>query len=234
MKFLSTTLTNHRRVALVVGALIVGIGLAGVGVAVARNADDRVLQQFRTPVDAHADNPIRVTIASGCPASIKGHDGVSNPTPNHLRSIIAPSNPTGGLVCRYTPMLILLPGHDKHGALYRSASLSEKNARRLVDEMQGIQKKALFAHNLECPQAPFEEFDIIVLSYPDRPDLDLLVSTAGCGNGFNNGYAGWPAALYHVRVSGGTVEFFSIENVQWDEFVRDLDSIAGPRYLTHV
>jgi hypothetical protein len=195
--------SSQRHLTLGLGLLALSIGLAAVGVVIARGGD-------HPPQPLRVYNPIRVTIAGGCPASIKGHDGISNPEPDHLDQRLAPLKPAHGLICRYTPLGGLQRAGIKYGVLYESASLTQSDARHLADDLDRIPpgKKGAF---VSCP-ADIAQYDILILGYGGLQDVDLRISQTGCGV-IDNGYAG--------RIS---------RSPQADKFGKDFADVAGPAY----
>lgn len=183
--------------------LVLSLLLAGVGVAIARSGG-------HPPTPLRVNNPIRVTVGEGCPRSIKGHDGIINPEPDHLDKVLAPSNPAKGLICRYTPLDGLQRAGIRYGVLYRSIPLTRAIAVRLagdLDRIPPVPRGAVYS----CP-ADFAQYDILILAYGGHQDVDLQVSQTGC-RAINNGYVG------RLDVSS-----------QAGRFATDFDEVAGPTY----
>jgi hypothetical protein len=195
--------SNQRWMASVLGVVALSVGLAGVGVAIARSGG-------HPPQPIRMNNPIRATIAGGCPRSIKGADGITNPEPDHLDKLLAPSNPTHGLICRYTPLEGLQRAGIKYGVLYKSVSLLQREARRLASDLDRIPPEPSGA-SYGCP-SDIAHYDILILAYVGHQDVDLLVSQTGC-QAITNGYA----ARLSVSPQAG-------------KFATDFDELAGPTY----
>ena len=153
-----------------------GLALAGVGIAVARGVHVAKPLQRGT-------KPVRVTISGGCPSRLDG-DGVTNPQPDHLDSVLAPIDPTRGLICRFAPLEGIQDPHVLHGALYRARILTRAEATKLavvLDDLKPIPRGVFM-----CPSDSVRD-EIIVFAYTDRPDVDLWYSAEGCST-VNNGY----------------------------------------------
>jgi len=168
------TSSAGRRLLLLICAT--GLAFAGVGIAVARGV------HVAKPLQI-AKRPVRVTISGGCPSRLDG-DGVTNPQPDHLGSVLAPSEPTRGLICRFSPSEGIQDPHVLHGVLYRTRILTHGEATELVADLDTLRPipQGVFM----CP-SDSERDEIIVFAYRDRPDVDLWYSAEGCSS-VNNGY----------------------------------------------
>jgi hypothetical protein len=162
---------------LAVAILLVSAG--GVSVAVARHVHPA------KPVALRQANPVRVRASAGCPRSIGWTDGVKNTPRPGLDRLLAPKDPSGGLICRFRALGGVEGPHVQHGKLTRSIPLTRAAARRLASELDRIPeppKGAIYA----CPM-DVAQYDLLVLSYRSAPDVDILINRTGC-RGITNGF----------------------------------------------
>jgi len=155
-----------RRGLAIASAVLVAGGAAG-GVAIAR-------QHGRAPT---SDVPTLTVPARRCPPSDKGFDLIRNPEPDDLDKVLAPKDPTGGLICRYTG-LNGEPNGGRPMTLYKTVRVSTTNALRLADALDRIPDvpKGTIYH---CPN-DVAQYDILILSYANRADVDIRIDRGGC------------------------------------------------------
>ncbi len=119
-------------------------------------------------------------VAAGCPATDKSIVGVKNQGADLRRQLLPAAAPTAGLVCRYYGM----NGHPWQ--LRGQTSLTAAAARRLATSMRRVSLSHTVGGVTACPLDD-ESAEIIALSYPGRPAVDLWVTLNGCryiANGF--------------------------------------------------
>jgi hypothetical protein len=133
------------------------------------------------PIEDNRTGPrVRVTIAGGCPAADAGDVGVRNPGARLTKTLLPAAAPAAGLTCVYYG----LNGHPFR--LRSQAALDAAAAGKLAAAVSAIPLAHLIGGTVNCP---FEDgsAEIVVLSYPGRPDVDLWQYLGGCGstsNGF--------------------------------------------------
>jgi hypothetical protein len=126
-------------------------------------------------------DPIRVTVAGGCPQSDRGVTGVTNPGAKLTGRLLPPGQPTAGLRCRYDG----LNGHPWR--LVGAARLTAAQARRAARSMARL---SLSHTDGGIPgSCPFDDlsYEVLALTYPGRGDVDLWVKLNGCIE-ISNGY----------------------------------------------
>ena len=125
-------------------------------------------------------HPLRVTLAGGCPFSDSKVTGVTNPGTGLTRQLLPPGQPTAGLRCRYY-------GLNEHAfALRSSRRLTAAEARRAARTMRALPLSHPDGEVMSCPNDDGSA-EVLVLSYPGRPDVDLWIYLTGCG-GVSNGH----------------------------------------------
>lgn len=132
---------------------------------------------------------VRVTLAQGCPATVAYNEDVRNDQAG-LDDNLVPTDPIGGLVCRYaatagTPVL------------YRHTTLTRAEARELAAAIDRVSTAAPHGAT-NCPAA-FPSATILVFSYSGRSDVDLWYNDTGCqtlDNGRVGAFQGGNPAFY--------------------------------------
>lgn len=156
---------------------------AALGVALAAVAAGLSLALFRSsPKPLSLKHPIRVTLASGCPARVAGFDGASNPDSRGLDRLLVPKEPTRGLICHFSPVLASGSGGDLSTSI-RLAGAEAKRVASDLDEISPYQLKGA----INCPASSEQLFDVIALGYAGRSDVDVWFARSGCiyiDNGF--------------------------------------------------
>lgn len=160
--------------------LEIEVAPAGNGASVIR-ADGLVVWLDPDPVrDPGPDRRMRVTVAGGCPDSDAGFADVTNSGPGLARRLVPGTAPVAGLECRY---------YGLNGPAWRLRSTTRLNAAaaaRVARSMARIPLSHPGGAVLNCPLDD-DSAEVIALSYPGRPDVDLWISLTGCG-GVSNGY----------------------------------------------
>jgi hypothetical protein len=133
---------------------------------------------------------LHVTVAEGCPATVAGAVGVSNPGAGLTASLLPAGDPTAALVCRYNGSDGLsgtLPTAQWH-KLAHQARLGATGARQLalVVAAAPISRTVVPGTEALCPMDD-GAVAVLAFSYPGRPDVDLWAQLNGCtlvGNGY--------------------------------------------------
>jgi hypothetical protein len=130
--------------------------------------------------DTQPGPPARVTIASGCPASDRGDDGVRNTGADLRKALVPAAAPSSGLTCLYDG----LNGHPFR--LRQHEVLSAAAAARVAAALRSISLSHEIGDTFNCPLDD-GSVEIVVLSYSSRADVDLWENLTGCpytANGF--------------------------------------------------
>ena len=143
---------------------------------------DAVIVWLEPPVpSAPGPGSVRVTLSGGCPPTDKNVTGVTNAAGEGLaRRLLPAGQPSGGLRCRYDG----LNGDPWH--LVAAQRLSTAAARRTASQMASLPLGQPAGEIVNCPMDDGSA-EVLVLAYPNRPDVDLWVALNGCG-GVSNGY----------------------------------------------
>ena len=148
--------------------------------------DGTTLWVSSTPTaDSLGAPKLRVTIAGGCPLSLGSYKDISNPPSQDLKSQLVPSTePTGELRCDYEG-----PAQGAAPHLKKQTALGENDARKIAKEMRTLKVgfSGPFVGSCLIIPAPIRVIEIVVLSYPGRPDVDLWFASSCRGyvaNGF--------------------------------------------------
>ena len=146
-------------------------------------------RQLRTPA-------IRVTQATGCPASLGTAADVRN-DPGGLTGRLVPTGtqPASALICRYPGMAVADRLHFPTGRVVLGRAAAGELARALGQVSLG-QPTGTFS----CP-ADFNSVAIIVLRYPPRSDVDIWYKTSGCqtlDNGYVSAFEGGNPSFYNT------------------------------------
>jgi len=144
-------------------------------------ADAVIVWLDPVPVPDNASGPrIHVSVAGGCPGTDESLVGVTNRGADLKLRLLPAGQPTAGLECRYYGM----NGHPWR--LQAGSPLSAAAARRLASRMARIPLSHALGGVYHCPMDD-GSVEIIALSFPSRPDVDLWVNLNGCG-GVGNGF----------------------------------------------
>jgi hypothetical protein len=147
---------------------------------------------------------VHVTVANGCPPTVAGVAGVSNPGADLTARLLPAGPPTAALVCRYYGS-IGPPGAlpvSKWQRLAHRARLGTTGAGRLARTVSAapisrtvVPAGGSHGRAYNCPMDD-GAVALLVFSYPGQPDVDLWAGLSGCtlvGNGYILG-AGWDIA----------------------------------------
>ncbi len=115
---------------------------------------------------------IRATVMGGCPGNIAHYVGVINTGDDLSHRLLPDARPTGGLICEYL-------GFDGHPALKHQTALSGDRAQRIAATVGKWSLGHAVLGRHECGAA-LGSATILVLSYPDRADVDLWSDDGGC------------------------------------------------------
>jgi hypothetical protein len=138
---------------------------------------------------------VHVTVAQGCPVSVAGVVGVTNPGAGLAASLLPAGKPTAALVCRYNGSngpSGSLPA-SKWQKLAHQARLSATGAADLgrVVATAPLSRTIVPGGGAFAPvdHCPMDDGAVALLafSYPGRPDVDLWAQLTGCavvGNGY--------------------------------------------------
>ncbi len=130
--------------------------------------------------DVQTGPRLRVTATRGCPDRDRAVVGVTNPGPALNTSLLPAEGPTSGLICVYTGL------NGRRFALTRHVPLTRPAARRLAAVIQHLPLSHTVGGTMFCPDDDARA-DVLILAYPDRPDVDLWYRPRGCStiaNGF--------------------------------------------------
>ena len=167
-------------------------------------------------------NPIRVTLADGCPSTVGGHPDfsstaaswIANPDAAGLADSFVPSDPSAVLICRYAALDAVTP-HGfgvtlNAGDLYSSTQLEAPVAKALADSLDKIVPWDIASGCL--PTENKARYTAITFAIAGRTDVDLwLKDWYGC-----------------PEVSNGSRDSGLLINGQGDDFLARLDN-AAPR-----
>lgn len=151
------------------------------GASVVMRADALVVWLDPVPVrDTARGKRLRVLADAACPATDAGVVGVGNPGRDLARELVPPGQPRAGLECVYHGM------NGQPWRLHSQQRLTAAQAQRVAASMAGRQLSHALGGVMSCP---FDDgsAELIALSYPGGPDVDLWVLLNGCG-GVSNGY----------------------------------------------
>jgi hypothetical protein len=140
-------------------------------------ADGQVTWLDPVPVRDTATGPrLRLTVAGPCPRRDRGDVGVTSPDAAGLTTALLPAGPpSAGLECRYAGANGPGPDFGLRAATRLNATqagrVARSMARRPVSHVDGLV--------VPCPMDDGTA-EVIALSYPGRPDVDLWVTLTGC------------------------------------------------------
>jgi len=173
------------------------LGVAYVGPSVSAIRVDAVViwTDPRPWPDNAAGKRIHVTVAEGCPASVAGLVGVSNPGAGLTASLLPVGSPTTALVCRYNG------SDDPSGSLPASQWQKLAHQARLTATGAGELARVVAAISISrtivpgggafgpAALCPMDDgaVAVVAFSYPGRPDVDVWAQLSGCavvGNGY--------------------------------------------------
>jgi hypothetical protein len=167
--------------------LDIEVAPANDGASVVMRADALVVWLDPVPVrDTARGKRLRVLAGAGCPAADAGVVGVANPDRDLAHRLVPAGRPRTGLECVYYGM------NGLPWQLRRQQHLTAAQAQRVAASMARLPLSHPLGAELSCLMDDGSA-ELIALSYPGRPDVDLWVLLNGCG-GVSNGYifAGQP------------------------------------------
>jgi hypothetical protein len=173
--------------------LQIGIAPDGAAGSVIRADGTLIWLDPRPRGDSLPGPRLRVTVADGCPATVKAAVGVTNPDqPDLDAALLPPGSPTAGVVCDYAGF-----SHRLTGRRVLDATAAE----RLAATARGLPLGHSSGGPRHCP-IDSDTVAVIVFSYPGRADVDLWLRPTGCataGNGHIMTSAPQLADAYAVR-----------------------------------
>jgi hypothetical protein len=138
-------------------------------------ADGLVVWLDPDPVrDDAVGKRMRLTVTESCPATDTDTVGVDNPGQSDLDAALLPTGtPTGGLLCEYgglngMPWILRV-----HRILDTSVATQLATATRQVRLAHPVGARR------NCPGGDARA-DLLILSFPGRPDVDLWLNPSGC------------------------------------------------------
>jgi hypothetical protein len=153
--------------------LEIEVAAAANGTSVMR-ADAVMVWLDPVPVRDNATGPrMRVTVASGCPKSAAGYSDITNQGTDLARRLLPAGKPTAGLECTYYGL------NGPRWQLRKQVHLTAAAAQRLASTMSRVSVSHVLGGRVNCPLGD-DSVEIIALSYPRRPDVDLWISLGGC------------------------------------------------------
>lgn len=154
--------------------------------ATALRVDGTVVWLDPRPRRVHwpARRAVRVTVAGGCPRSVRDRYGVVNHRPGLADQLLPAQAPTAALVCRYDG----LNAHPPQ-SLVRSRRLGGAGAAALARLVGRMSLRHIDGAFFSCP-ADQAVAVVVAFTYRRGPDVDLWYDPEGCGGLFN----GWTEA----------------------------------------
>ena len=133
------------------------------------------------PVQDTATGPrMRVTVASGCPATDADDVGVHNDGTDLHTALLPPATPTGGLLCQYGGM------NGNPFGLIKPTTLDATAAQQLAAAVNTSSLSHLDNVTTTCP-AGDASLTVFAFAYPGRADVDVWYARTGC-QWISNGY----------------------------------------------
>lgn len=182
---------------------------------------DQVASTAPTHTPTGADpNPIRVTLADGCPSTVGGHPDfsstaaswIANPDPAGLADSFVPGEPSAALICRYAALDAVTPLANgialNAGDLYSSTKLEAREATALAATLNKIVPWNIGSGCL--PTETKARYTAITFVIADRADVDLWLKD----------WYGCPEVSNGIRDSGLLI------NGQGDDFLDELNTLA--------
>jgi hypothetical protein len=161
--------------------LDIEVAPANDGASVVMRADALVVWLDPVPVrDTALGKRLRVLADAGCPATDAGVVGVVNPGRDLAHELVPAGRPRTGLECAYYGM------NGLPWQLHRQQHLTAAQAERVAASMARLPLSHPLGAEVACPMDDGSA-ELIALSYPGGPDVDLWVLLNGCG-GVSNGY----------------------------------------------
>ncbi len=130
--------------------------------------------------DSSAGPRLRVLVNGGCPATDKSAAGVTNTGADLTDRLLPAAKPSAGLECFYYGL------NGRRFELRKHVVLTASAAGQAARSMAALPVSHVIGGIGSCPMDDGSQ-EIIALSYPGRPDVDLWVKLNGCrtiSNGF--------------------------------------------------
>ncbi len=144
-------------------------------------ADGQVVWLDPVPVpDTAQGRRLRVLASARCPGGDSGVVGVTNPGPGLDNALVPGGRPRSGLECVY------FGANGRPFELRSQTRLGASRAARLAASTARMPLSHPIGAVMRCPMDDGSA-ELIALSYPGRPDVDLWVHLNGCG-GVSNGH----------------------------------------------
>jgi hypothetical protein len=144
------------------------VSLADGGTAI--RADGQAMWIDPRPLRDDKTGPrLRVDVASGCPQNDHWIAGVTNTGADLDQALLPMAVPTSGLICEY-------------GRIFQFVGLKHLDAAsagRVADTVAAIALHHSDGMASSCPMGD-ASMAVIALTYPGRPDVDLLLNPEGC------------------------------------------------------
>ncbi|HEX8767874.1 MAG TPA: hypothetical protein VF714_05855 [Jatrophihabitans sp.] len=129
--------------------------------------------------DSTGGSRLRLETGQSCPVRDRGFGGVRNDGADDLDGALAPNGTaTSGRVCVYAE------GNGGAFALLRQRVLARAEAARVAAAARAVELAHRNGSMIHCP-AMLGLTIVVVLTYPSRPAVNLLVSTGGCPTASN-------------------------------------------------
>lgn len=162
------------------------VSLTALGGGTVARADGWVVWLDPRPRRVHwqVRRAVRITVAGGCPGSVRYRYGVVNRRPRLAGRLLPAETPTAALVCRYDG----LNAHPPQ-ALVRFRELDGAGAAALARLVARMSLQHLDGAFFNCP-AELGATVFVAFAYRRGPDVDLWYDPGGCGGLFN----GWTEA----------------------------------------
>lgn len=127
------------------------------------------------PIRDRPDGPrYHVDLADGCPAKTDPSADVRNQGSDLTHHLLPHAPPTAALICEYDGS-----NRRPHFGLGRSAPLGPAAARKLAQRFQRLPISHIHEGIHGCP-ADDRTGNLVVFSFPNRQDVDLLAKANGC------------------------------------------------------
>jgi hypothetical protein len=133
--------------------------------------------------DTDTGSRVHVTVAGGCPPSVRGDQDVRNPSVDLTATLLPPGTPTGGLLC----------GYGDQFTLKQDRRLRASESQKLAREAQAVplSHPAIYPKTVprfigECGEPAGEDW-ILVFAYSNHPDVDLWLYPDSCTPTLDNG-----------------------------------------------
>jgi hypothetical protein len=159
----------------------IGVAPTGSGTSVVR-ADGIALWIDPVPLPDGQTGPVmRITLASGCPASDRGFTDVANPPPPLDSSLLPSEPPVGGLACQYYGL------NGDSFTLKQKTVMDSAAASAFSSGVGQLQVGHLDGQGATSCPADDGSVAVVALDYTDGKTVDLWMAPTGCAY-VSNGY----------------------------------------------